>query len=399
MIEMKTELRKIADMVGVGEYPAEMEAYYEKLAPGVPAVDLEMIDQLQAEFDVFGQFYETVRELGAALNADPVRSAWVRVATAYALDCDAAQARKIPTPEPDGTPLTDFLPLYILIPQIPLSVAEYRRRGFTEAEMPRIMNNYKAGIRITRDQTGRPGINRLYYSWLTLFTKSLLFYADSLQFEMKKLPASALWLKNRTTGQILPLILTGKVHAGGIQKLGSKGYEDEAGAFDPVFAENEESFYGNPCIDNVIQSTPQVFPKAEWACIARPGDNCIGIHIPRGADISVETVKRECAFARKVAKERYPEYNVGVLNCASWMLDPKLETIMGKESRLAGFMNCFVKYPYKDPGTAVFGFVFPKRYESYETLPEDTSLRRKLKQLYIDGGCIYTYGGIVAIED
>lgn len=110
-------------------------------------------------------------------------------------------------------------------------------------------------------------------------------------------------------------------------------------------------------------------------------------------------MKKACAAARKIAVERYPECNIGVINCASWMLDPKLEPIMGKESRLAGFMNCFVKYPHKDPGTAVFGFVFPKRYESYETLPEDTSLRRKLKQLYIDGGCIHGYSGILTIEE
>lgn len=399
MAEKIISLRQIADVMGIGEYPQEMEAFYEALEPGVPAADLALIRQLQEEYNLFDVYYDTVVEVATQLNADPVRSAWVRTATAFAMAGDEAQARKVPTAVSDGTALMDFLPLYILIPQIPGSVAEYKARGFTDKEMHRIMNNYKAGIRITRDQTGRPGINQTYYSWLTLFTKCRLFYADSLQFEIKKLLPDALWLKNRTTGQILPLILTGKVHASGIQKLGSKGYEDEDGAFEPVFSEDEENFYGNPCIDNVIKSTPQTFPKAQWACIGRPGDNCIGVHIPRGADISVETVKRECAFARTVAKERYPECSVGLINCASWMLDPKLETIMGKESRLAGFMNCFVKYPGKDSGTAVFGFVFPKRYESFETLPENTSLQRKLKQLYIDGDRIYSYRGVVAIEE
>lgn len=400
MSETKTELRRIADIVGVGEYPQEMEVFYEALEPGVAAVDLDLIEKLQEEFNLFDEFYEQVKDVAVQLNADSVRSAWVRTAAAYAMAGDEAQARKVPTPVSDGTPLMDYLPLYILIPQIPQSAAEYKGRGFTDAEMPKIMDNYKAGIRITCQHTGRPGINPLYYGWLSLFTKCRLFYTpDGLQFEVKKLPPSALWLKSKKTGHILPLLLKGKVHASGAQLVGSAGYEDEEGAFDVSFSEDDVKFHGYAVVDNVVETAPRSFSKADWDCIARPGDDCLGMHIPRKADISLGTVKEACAAARRIARERYPECNIGVIDCISWMLNPKLEEIMGSQSKLAGFMNCFVKYPNKDPGTAVFGFVFPKRYESYQTLPEDTSLRRKLKQLYIDGGCIHGYSGIIAIEE
>lgn len=400
MSETKTELRRIADIVGVGEYPREMEAFYERLEPGVPAADLGLIRQLQEEYNLFDEFYDTVVEVAAQLNADPVRSAWVRTATAFAMAGDEAQARKVPTAVSDGTALMDFLPLYILIPQIPGSVTEYKARGFTDKEMPRIMNNYKAGIRITCEQTGCPGINPLYYSWLTLFTKSRLFYTpDGLQFEVKKLPPSAIYLQNKKSGEILPLLVRGKVHASGIQILGSAGYEDAEGAYEVSFEEDDEKFLGYAVVDSVVEKAPREFSKTQWECIARPGDNCLGMHIPRKADISLETVKKACASARKIAAERYPEFHICVINCASWMLCPKLEQIMGSQTKLAGFLNCFVKYPYKDGGKAVFGFVFPKRFESYETLPEDTSLRRKLKQLYIDGGYIHAYSGIVCVEE
>ena len=399
MSEMKTELRKIADMIGLGEYPAEMEAFYEALEPGVPAADLALIDSLQEQFDLFGEYYEQVREVAQQLNDDPVRSAWVRTATAYAMAGDEVQAKKVPTAVSDGTPLMDYLPLFILIPQIPESYAQYKNRGFTDAEMPRIMNNYKAGIRITQDQTGRPGINPLYYRWLSLFTKFRLFYtSDGLQFEVKKMPPTALWLKNKISGQILPLLVKGMVHASGVQMLGSAGYEDAEGAYEVTFSEDNEKFVGYAVVDNMVEKAPREFSKVEWDCIARPGDNCLGMHIPRNADISLETVKKACATARRIAAERYPEFNIGVINCSSWLLDPKLEELMGSQSKLAGFLNCFVKYPNKAAGMAVFGFVFPKRFESYETLPENTSLQRKLKQLYIDGGHIYAYSGIVKIE-
>ena len=55
----------------------------------------------------------------------------------------------------------------------------------------------------------------------------------------------------------------------------------------------------------------------------------------------------------------------------------------------------FLKYPQCSGGQGIFGYVFPKKYENIESLPEDTSLQRKLKQLYLDGGYIYDYAGFI----
>ena len=59
------------------------------------------------------------------------------------------------------------------------------------------------------------------------------------------------------------------------------------------------------------------------------------------------------------------------------------------------FMERFVKHPQWNQGTSPFGYVFPKYVKDLETLPEDTTLQRKLKKLYIEGGCIYGYAGLL----
>ncbi len=41
------------------------------------------------------------------------------------------------------------------------------------------------------------------------------------------------------------------------------------------------------------------------------------------------------------------------------------------------------------------GYLFPSNIENYEQLPEDTSLQRKIKKVYLDGGYIYGGGGII----
>ena len=50
-------------------------------------------------------------------------------------------------------------------------------------------------------------------------------------------------------------------------------------------------------------------------------------------------------------------------------------------------------------GSAVFSFVFVRKPENLQDLPEDTSLQRKLKKLYLDGDCIHTYSGAIFMED
>ena len=81
--------------------------------------------------------------------------------------------------------------------------------------------------------------------------------------------------------------------------------------------------------------------------------------------------------------------------CSSWLLDPQLGELLGENANITGFQNRYIRHPQKSAGMHVFGFVFPKRYGSFETLPEDSGLRRKLKQLYLDGGHIYAYAGVI----
>ena len=59
MAEKIMSLRQIADVMGIGEYPQEMEAFYEALEPGVPAADLALIRQLQEEYNLFDVYYDT----------------------------------------------------------------------------------------------------------------------------------------------------------------------------------------------------------------------------------------------------------------------------------------------------------------------------------------------------
>lgn len=395
------ELREIADTLGITAYPDTLEEIYRTtFAENACACDVSLIDQLQAEYDIFGAYYAVVRETAQKINADPVRSVWVRVAAQYAMDSGPQHAEEIPEPVYDGTAMNDLLLLYIILPQIPGSIKEYRSRGFSEAELSDLLKAYKGSLHILESRTGRPQINKAYYRWLLHFSKVQIFKTMGLQFGLGTLPKLAAWLRNRHTGQLVPVMTGGTFHASGMQQLGSLGYTDEAGAFSPAFSEDSENYYGYGAFDNAVDRDCRTFPKKDWQCVATPEDKCLVMHIPRGADISRETTLNACKSAIRILRERFPEHNARMVFCASWLLNPTLKQIQGESSRITQFMECFTKYPNRDPaGKAVLGFVFGKQYNNPADLPEDTSLQRKLKKLYMDGKCLHSYSGAIYVEE
>jgi len=388
-------LREAADVCGIGAYPAVLDEVYATLQQDhTPACDLELIDQLQRDYNSFGEFYDLVREIAVQINADPYRSAWVKTTVAYEKGQNVAGARKVPVPKPDGTQITAMLPLYTLIPQIPDGMESYRRRGFSE-ETAIGVAKLAGTIGIVKSHTGMPGINWLYHYWRILFLKAAIFKTEGLQFELRQLPNTAIYLKNKQHGGFMMIATSGTFHRSGENVLGSVNYEDAEGAFSADFSEDDENYYGHAIVNSKVDPTHKAYSKAQWDCVARPGQDCISLHIPRGADISPEAMERAVRSAREIVARGYPEHQGTAVFGSSWILDPKLAELLGPDSKITKLIEMFWKYPLKCDGTSLFGYVFPKNYESIESLPEDTSLQRKIKKIYLEGGHIHTYAGVI----
>ena len=389
------EFSQIAAAAGIAKYPKEFDAIYETLAGDTaPACDLALIERLQAEYNTFGEYYDLVVEMANAVNADPNRSMWVKVAVAFAKDKSVAEARRVPVPAADGTQITAMLPLFILVPMIPNGIEEYRRRGFGDAEAARAAS-MAGSISTVKSHTGMPGINWLYYYWNILFVKAAIFRTNGLQFELRYVPDTTVYLKNKEDGTIQAVMNKGTFHASGIQPLGSVGYTDEEGAFTVSFREDEENYYGHASRLGLVDREETAFPKSLWEKAAAPGDPCLSLHIPSKANISPEIMAEAVEAAYALTRERYPEWNVVGVFGSSWILDPKLIGYTGEQSKITNLIRMFAIYPQKSDGKGAFGYVFPKNCTNYNDLPEDTSLQRKLKQLYLDGGYIHNYAGMI----
>lgn len=389
-------LLQAATRMGISQYPAGMDRVWETVKEDLqPACNLQVIEELQRQYDLFGKFYTDVVETATEINEDDAYSLWVKTAAAYGKTATLKQLKEIPVPPVQDSKVLDYLPLQILICLIPESIAQYTKRGFSDEEIRSLLNSYKESLEIMQTLQGRPGYNEVYYRWQCIYAKACLFETEGMEFELFQFPDSAIYLKNNESGEVVAVFTEGLFHASAMQMVGSRGYEDAEGAFSVTFEEDEENYYGHRSLIQKADRVKSTFPKSQWTCLAKPGDDCLSIHIPSGADISPEKMDKAIASARAILKQRYPEHGGAMIYGASWILDPVLEEFLKESSNILRFAHRFVRYPRKSDGTHAFNLIFQKHYDDYNLLPENTSLERGLKKLFLSGKYVYFYHGII----
>ncbi|MBP3684094.1 MAG: DUF5596 domain-containing protein [Oscillospiraceae bacterium] len=128
----------------------------------------------------------------------------------------------------------------------------------------------------------------------------------------------------------------------------------------------------------------------------REGD--ITIHIPTDADLSPGSVDKSLKKARKFFAKFFPECCDWPYTCDSWLLDPQLKPMLPLDSNIARFQERFTwlqSAPAGDHLVYLFKTLpedFITRpgdfFEKVSSLPEETSLQKKVKQHLLKGGRI-----------
>lgn len=388
------KFQEIAEKLGVKNYSEKLIEVYENLDQVcIDPCDLALIEEIDREYDVLKEYADQVKEAAIAIKNDPVRYAWART-VATAIKTGVVQNGKvIPTPVSDETPAGDWMPFLILLPNLPDVEAFYRKLGFNDEDVERILVSFYNCINATKARVGRPGYNRSYFNWQLIYVRGELFRFQSFNYELKELPEGYI-LKNRTTGEIQPLMSAGPYHRSGMV-LGSAGFEDEEGSFEVSFTETEEAYLGYPAIGNLVVNEKRSYPKSEWECVLRPGDHVVSVHIPAKTDLSPEAVEKSYKEGLEFIDKFFPDFKPKAYFCKSWLLDPQLEEMLGSQSKISQFLNGFTKWPGISEGKEIFGFVFIGFKGDYKDLPEDTTLMRKLKAHYLEGKHILGTCGIL----
>jgi hypothetical protein len=306
----------------------------------------------------------------------------------------------VPIPTLRDATANAYFRLLIINAAMWAGIDAYRARGFSEAELVEMLPDVLGSRTAVSEMiTKTAGLDGSGFGWLLNYAKAQVFRAGIFNITPRPLYESSIFLRNKVSGEYAVLVLTGDFHRSGMT-LGSGACEDAEGAYGADFRETEDAFIGRKVENGRVLPTVVTYPKSEWQEIVRNGGGIVGIHIPRGVSMTKEAMEESYRKAFRICRERYPEYDVRAVHCSSWILDPQLEEMLGAESKIAGFQHTFMLYPMGGNGAAVYSFVFNcKQPEDLNDLPEDTSLQRKIKKLYLEGGCIYICGGYVPCDE
>ncbi len=380
------ELKELAAKLEIEEYPEEFEAIYKNLnGDNTKFFDKEAFDKLEAEYGILCEYYDEVMSVAEELQADTELSLWASIVTEYVKVASRDAAVKVKFPKKDSA-ANDMIPIFPLLALAPMTIEIYKNHGFSTEEIHGIFNVYRISLRLFKAASGRAGFGG-YYGWTMNYVYGDIYDYKSFNFQFKKLGMPAKLLRNKESGEFSVIMTDGKYHSSGLV-LGAAGSTDEDGSFDAEFSETDEVWVAHEAVGGYVCRELETFKKSEWECIVSSEDEVLSLHIPRNVDFSAEAIDESIDVGLKMARERFPERKPKIVFCNSWLLDPQLGELLGDESKIVAYGNRFMRFPYgQGNGRAGFGFVFLGcKEDNLDELPEDTSLRRKLKAFWMNGG-------------
>ncbi len=291
---------------------------------------------------------------------------------------------------------TELCLFFAVFELVPFSINSYRKRGVPDEYIRKNLPSFEGSLQANIDKLGRYGftVHNVFWNWHQIECKIL--QVGRLNFEMRDDFPGRVYVYENAAGDTVIFPHDRKFHRDGIT-LGSYGYEDEEGSFEATVTETEDSVTGYVTReDGRCENRTITLSKSEWKCMIRPGDKYISVHIPAGSGLTPESVAESYEKARNEFPSYFPEFEPKAFICFSWLMDPALSDLLGEHTNIAQFGKTFKRFTIGSDGRDPFIFVFTKHSDvrdHYEQLPQNTTLERKLRELYMDGGAILDFGG------
>ena len=290
----------------------------------------------------------------------------------------------------------DFFAFLCLIPAIRNTYRHFLKMGIDADIIKATVGQFEECVFIYSKRFDRLGMNKRYFDWLQHYVDFEILNINRLRFEISILSEPVRVIRNKKSRNDTVLIEEGDFNCDGL-------YLDtppkKALSFSAHFNDGKDFISAHSVTPNgKAESAPSLYSKTEYETVIKRGDTLLSVHIPDRGDFSRESCTESYRRAREIFNRFYPQLEVKGFVCYSWMMAPELKLHLKESSRVLAFAEHYIKFPIHTEGEDVLNFVFYLKSEDYEKLPENTSLQKSLKKLYVSGGRLYEYGGIFAID-
>ncbi|WP_051201123.1 acyltransferase domain-containing protein [Butyrivibrio sp. XPD2002] len=130
------------------------------------------------------------------------------------------------------------------------------------------------------------------------------------------------------------------------------------------------------------------------------GNENLYLHIPSDAVMKSAPLNMSLDMAKEFFAKYFPEKENSAIRCESWLLAPKLKTLLKEDSNIIRFQNAFdIEEEFPD-AMDFLEWVFhiaggQRNTVVFADLPEDTSLQRGIKKLLLSSGCVGSAEGVL----
>ncbi len=391
-------LQQMQDALGMASIPPSFTEIYETVKDTFSdrsshILSRSYIREVLTASGAMLPYIDQITEAAVQLQENTAARLLICILEKWILDLDNYDASSYTPPAADF-PGKSFLHLFAALPTIGESVAHLRRRGVPEDVIAGTMKEYDFCLELRKKYTGRPGFDQGRLNWMRWLIHNRLLIIGNLKFDFfrDRAPREACLYENASGKQIF-LANNVWVHSsGGI--LDSAGLTDKAGSFFADIQTGPDQITGHPVYNGVISPEKIALDSGEWKCCLDQDDPVICVHIPFGGNLDHDLVLASYRRAREIFAQCYPDLTYKGFYSHTWLLSPQLQDHLKPGSSILSFQGDYALFPCKSKGQFVFSFVFGGKPENLEDLPENTSLQRSLKKLYLDGGYIHEYCGV-----
>lgn len=389
--------------VGCTRYPQRWDRLFEKAMDrydreGCFAADAAFLDGLEERYGCFAKHGAIYRAAAAQVRQEEDLGRFLTLLSMALADqshkWEDLRAFTRPHTPAGKTPLGyEMVTGLALCSQLDGAAAHLRKLGLPESVVRQNLTlAVNSADTYIRTHKGQPGFDLL--NWAQLYLEGKLFWIDRLEIELFGGFEGRAAVFTNQEGKWVALARGITLHKSGYA-LGSVHYEDPEGSWTGELTETAEGWEGYPYLENGAVSGEKCFlSRKDWELLVDRGDPVIRLHIPPTGPLTPELVDRTLYRTEQFLKTYFPDHPRAVYTCASWLMDPQLETLLPR-SNIGAFGRRFAKLTIPNNGRSVFNFVFhkPDMDFSIEELPETTKLEKVLKHHYLDGKAIYAMVG------
>lgn len=391
---------QMQEKLGMEKVPADFFDFFEEVKDSFRehANDIlseEFLTETLDSVNVLVPYRKTVIEAAKAIREDEALSLLVCLLEKWVLKNESLPAGEYIQPAGEGVAY-DLLHLFPAIPRIPENLAYLRGRNVPEDVIAITMNEYDYCVELFLAKFGRPVFRFDRLNWINRLLHNKLIRIERFKYDLPGNYLTGAKVYRNRAGELCVLADQLEIHKSG-RILGSVGHTDPEGSFFAKVTETEARIVGHR-VDaaGMVERELTEISKAEWELCLSDKDPVLRIHIPPDGSFDHESIQRAYRRTREVFAASYPELAFKAFFCSSWLMSDDLYEILKPTSNILGFQSDFVKIPWKSSGGLVFMFAFsagPSIPADIDSLPEETSMQRKIKERYRNGGYVHEGAG------